>query len=488
MAPARGGIVMNGYPPISDHGLIGDLQTAALVATDGTVDWFCVPRFDSPSVFASLLDTERGGRFRIAPEGEEYVSKQLYFPDTAILITRFMTPDGVGEVVDFMPVDAPEQASAQSRLIRIVRVVRGQMTFVLECEPRFDYGRAKHELDQNRGRRHLPIPTDSTSHSGQPSPSSRTGATSERRGPREPERSPGPCSSPRRRRDSAPAIDPRRVLDDVQRNGPVLAKLARPLDVQRTVAGSHPSIGDDAEAHDVRADRRIGRRSDDEPAGADRRGAELGLPLHMGARRVVLRVRAARARISPTRRCVPQMAAMNGRASVPGALGPAQDHVPDRRVARPRGGDARPPAGYRGSRPVRIGNGASDQLQLDIYGEAMDSVYRASRRGLTIGPRGMDGRLHDPRLAMRTLGSTRGRHLGDARRPQGLHVRAAHVLGRDGPGHTHRPSARPTGESSRRGQPNVTDLPADHGARAGARSGPRSCSTTTRKSWMHPTC
>src|ERR1700743_2317055 len=92
------------YPNISDHGLIGDLQTAALVTTDGTVDWFCCPRFDSPSVFASLLDADRGGYFRIAPDRDDYVSKQLYFPDTAILITRFMTPDGVGEVHDFMPV------------------------------------------------------------------------------------------------------------------------------------------------------------------------------------------------------------------------------------------------------------------------------------------------------------------------------------------------------------------------------------------------
>ena len=83
---------MSGYPNISDHGLIGDLQTAALVSTDGTIDWFCVPRFDSPSVFASLLDEHRGGYFRIAPD-QECITKQLYFPDTAILITRFMTPD-----------------------------------------------------------------------------------------------------------------------------------------------------------------------------------------------------------------------------------------------------------------------------------------------------------------------------------------------------------------------------------------------------------
>ena len=95
---------MDRYPNISDHGLIGDLQTAALVTTDGTIDWFCSPRFDSPSVFASLLDADRGGHFRIAPDRDDYVSKQLYLPDTAILITRFMTPDGVGEVHDFMPV------------------------------------------------------------------------------------------------------------------------------------------------------------------------------------------------------------------------------------------------------------------------------------------------------------------------------------------------------------------------------------------------
>ncbi|HKB31101.1 MAG TPA: trehalase-like domain-containing protein, partial [Streptosporangiaceae bacterium] len=76
------------YPNISDHGLIGDLQTAALVTTDGTVDWLCFPRFDSPSVFASLLDADHGGHFRIAPDRDDYVTKQLYFPNTAILITR----------------------------------------------------------------------------------------------------------------------------------------------------------------------------------------------------------------------------------------------------------------------------------------------------------------------------------------------------------------------------------------------------------------
>jgi GH15 family glucan-1,4-alpha-glucosidase len=79
--------MMDRYPPIAEHGLIGDLQTAALVTTGGTVDWFCCPRFDSPSVFGCLLDRERGGHFRIAPERQDCVARQLYFPDTANLIT-----------------------------------------------------------------------------------------------------------------------------------------------------------------------------------------------------------------------------------------------------------------------------------------------------------------------------------------------------------------------------------------------------------------
>src|SRR5579875_3786568 len=138
--------VVDRYPNISDHGLIGDLQTAALVTTDGTVDWFCCPRFDSPSVFASLLDADHGGYFRIAPDRDDYVSKQLYFPDTAILITRFMTPDGVGEVQDFMPV-VRGGATDRHRLVRQLRVVRGTMRFLIEIQPAFDYGRRPHKLD-----------------------------------------------------------------------------------------------------------------------------------------------------------------------------------------------------------------------------------------------------------------------------------------------------------------------------------------------------
>ncbi|MFF1720010.1 glycoside hydrolase family 15 protein [Streptomyces sviceus] len=138
---------MDAYPPIADHGLVGDLQTAALIAADGTVDWWCTPRFDSPSLFASLLDSDRGGHCRLAADvGDEATVRQLYMPDTAVLVTRYMAQDGVGEVVDFMAPDPSTTPSATHRLVRVARVVRGSLPFELICRPRFDYGRAGHSL------------------------------------------------------------------------------------------------------------------------------------------------------------------------------------------------------------------------------------------------------------------------------------------------------------------------------------------------------
>ena len=154
-SPARGDVsrprVMNAagmssYPDISDHGLIGELQTAALASTDGTVDWFCCPRFDSPSVFASLLDAEAGGYCRIRPDRDDYATRQMYLPDTAMLVTRFLTEDGVGAVTDFMPV-AGSTPTGQHRLVRLLRCVRGTFRFVADIKPRFGYGRQAHKLD-----------------------------------------------------------------------------------------------------------------------------------------------------------------------------------------------------------------------------------------------------------------------------------------------------------------------------------------------------
>jgi GH15 family glucan-1,4-alpha-glucosidase len=132
---------------IADHGLIGDLQTAALVTTDGSIDWFCCPRFDSPSVFGAILDDERGGHFRIRPTGTSYTSKQVYFPDTAVLVTRFFTAAGLGQVVDFMP-PAGDVATDNHRIVRLVQCVRGQMTFEIDVAPRFDYGQHPHTVQE----------------------------------------------------------------------------------------------------------------------------------------------------------------------------------------------------------------------------------------------------------------------------------------------------------------------------------------------------
>ncbi|MEV7443249.1 glycoside hydrolase family 15 protein [Streptomyces sp. NPDC091204] len=162
---------MRPYPPIAEHGLIGDLQTCALVSSEGVLDWFCSPRFDSPSVFAGLLDHEHGGYFAITAEaapgvadgraggagglgtragrlsdGAGVVTRQLYLADTAVLITRFLTREGVGEVVDFMPVHDPHTVTDRHQVVRVLRAVRGSVRFALECRPRFDYGRARHRL------------------------------------------------------------------------------------------------------------------------------------------------------------------------------------------------------------------------------------------------------------------------------------------------------------------------------------------------------
>lgn len=133
------------YTPIADHGLIGDLRSAALVGTDGTIDWYCCPSFDSPSVFAALLDAERGGSFQLAAAVPAH-TKQFYFPDTNVLITRFFTEDGIGEVQDFIPIDGESSARRPHRLIRRVLCVRGSVPFRTRVAPRFGYGAVPHTV------------------------------------------------------------------------------------------------------------------------------------------------------------------------------------------------------------------------------------------------------------------------------------------------------------------------------------------------------
>ena len=133
------------YPPIEDHGIIGDLHTIALVAKDGSIDFLCLPSFDSPSVFAALVDADRGGRFQISPQLDAAVQRQLYLPDTNVLLTRFLADAGVAELSDFMPV---EDAGVAHNLVRRAKTVRGEVRFVMRCDPRFDYARATHTVER----------------------------------------------------------------------------------------------------------------------------------------------------------------------------------------------------------------------------------------------------------------------------------------------------------------------------------------------------
>jgi GH15 family glucan-1,4-alpha-glucosidase len=129
--------------PVENYGVVGDRYTIALVGKDGSIDFMCFPQFDSPTIFAALLDPERGGRFQLAPESADARHVQLYLPDSAILLTRFLFAEGVAEVSDFMPVESLTRA-----LVRRVKTVRGEISFRMLCAPRFDYGRARHRVER----------------------------------------------------------------------------------------------------------------------------------------------------------------------------------------------------------------------------------------------------------------------------------------------------------------------------------------------------
>jgi GH15 family glucan-1,4-alpha-glucosidase len=135
------------YQPIEDYAIIGNLHTVALVGRNGSIDWCCIPRFDSPSVFGALLDANKGGYFRISPLDTAGIGRrQLYMPETNVLITRFLTVDGVGEIIDFMPIKPLESAEHQHHIIRSVSVVRGILSFEMVCRPAFNYAQDSHKV------------------------------------------------------------------------------------------------------------------------------------------------------------------------------------------------------------------------------------------------------------------------------------------------------------------------------------------------------
>jgi GH15 family glucan-1,4-alpha-glucosidase len=379
------------YPSISDHGLIGDLQTAALVDTNGTIDWFCCPRFDAPSVFASLLDAERGGFFRVAPAVDGYVTRQLYLPSTAILMTRFMTEAGVGEVIDFMPV-AEGPPTDRHRLVRLVRVVRGTMRFVAEIQPRFDYARKPHKIDLSedgavfssddlvltlhrlgepvvRGERHagtLELVDDGIRVTTTLSAGDLTGMMLESGGAR-----------PRQVSNEeliAMFLDTRsywrRWLDRSTYTGRWREAVTRSAMTLKLM--TYAPTGGIVAAPTCALPEQVGGERNWDYRYTWIRDASfsvyalLGLGYDDEAEAFVAWL-------------MDRIAESAGEASGPLKIMYRVDGSSDLVEETLDHLD-----GYRGSRPVRIGNGAADQLQLDIYGEAMDSIYLADTHGLPL--------------------------------------------------------------------------------------------------------
>ncbi|MFF0782617.1 glycoside hydrolase family 15 protein [Streptomyces sp. NPDC003720] len=388
---------MDDYPLIENHGLLGDLQTAALVTTDGTVDWLCLPRFDSPSVFGALLDKDRGGHCTVRPTHAMYATKQLYLPDTAVLVTRFMTEAGAGEVLDFMPVTG-RAATDCHRLVRLVRCVRGAMTFDVEIAPRFDYGRTAHRL-------HI------TEHGALFA--AENGAVLTVHPIREPEDERLVDVLTDRGNDlhftlSLAAGQQRGLMLESAADGPPrqlrLAQYQELFDETirywRTWLGQSQYSGRWRET--VERSAITLKLMTYAPSGALVAAPTTALPEQLGGERnwdyrftwirdASFSVYAllglgfteeARAFINWLGDRVRERAGSDG-DSGPLNIMYRVDGSSDLKEELLEHWE-----GYAGSAPVRIGNGAATQLQLDIYGEALDSIYFAHRHGIRLGHQG----------------------------------------------------------------------------------------------------
>src|SRR5262245_16774874 len=342
------------YKPIESYGVIGDLHTVALVSMDGSIDWCCLPHFDSPSIFAAILDERKGGFFKIASLYEAQ-HKQMYLPDSNVLLTRFLSPEGVGEVVDFMPIQDASRGKKVHQIVRVVRAVRGAVRFRLECQPAFDYARQPHQITlEGRGAvfeapgmrfslvSRFPLARQGTGH----------------RVPAAPGRAIDVHPAPHRRRWRLWAVGgaPRRhrAADPDPR---VLAPLAAQVSLPGPLARDGQPLSLDAEAADFRADRGDRRGTNLQPSRRDRRGAQLGLPLHLGPRRGFHPLRLPTLGVDERGRAVHGLAgAARHRRSPPW---PLADHVRHRRPPPIARGSTRPSGGL-----PRLAPGAHRQRRL----------------------------------------------------------------------------------------------------------------------------
>jgi pentatricopeptide repeat protein len=367
------------YQPIENYGIIGDLHSVALVGIDGSIDWLCLPHFDSPSVFAAILDDEKGGRFKITPVSDGVTRKQLYWPDTNVLVTRFFSPDGVAEITDYMPIDASANGRGHHQLIRRVEVVRGEINFQLECSPAFNFARDGHETE---------ISAEGASfHSPQLSLGLAASVPLKRR-------SDGVVAEFTLREEQM-AVFVLRQIEPGDDCGVCFSKREEEELFMRTVEYWRRWLS--KSTYTGRWREMVHRSAltlkllTFEPTGAIVAAPTTSLPEGIGGERnwdyryTWIRDAAftlyGLLRIGFTEEAEAFMGWLEDRSHNP---------KPDGSLQLMYGIDGRTDLteeildhleGYKGSRPVRIGNGAYDQLQLDIYGELMDAVYLYNKYG-----------------------------------------------------------------------------------------------------------
>ena len=375
------------YQPIESYGVVGDMHTVALVGMDGSIDWCCLPYFDSPAVFAALLDHEKGGRFVLAATHHS-TRRQMYLPDTNVLLTRFVGVDGVGEVCDFMPIHRDHRGARRRgvhQIVRVARAVRGAVRFHMTCRPAIDFGRRPHRvLLDPRGAIFDADGLDLGLLSPVALETDGTGVTADF------VLQPGQSTTFVLRQVEDWTAEPDLLAQPVDGAD----EYARTLDFWRRWSAQSRYEGRWREM--VQRSALALKLLTFEPTGAIVAAATTSLPEEIGGVRnwdyrfTWIRDAAftiyAFLRLGYTSEAAHFMEWLEARvAEKDGPTGPLQIMY---------GIDGRHELaeqslehldGYRGSRPVRIGNGAAHQLQLDIYGELIDSVYLHDKYGTPIG-------------------------------------------------------------------------------------------------------